>query len=701
MADTDLLNTGLFFCRTGSLWMRNFLHRWWASSDVRWHHEVCWDQTGLCRLLETEGGLGSERPWYSFLGGRRRKRAEHLFVFDCGTFNFKYVNNCGFVFHAVGENELIFSFGRRLFPKRERIYTVVREGYVDGGTSLSFATEEKEEEVGDEHAQGRLREARTVWQAYGVGKAGLRGRPPPVGWELPLQLPSACAGSGAVPSVSFGASGAMATATAVQQQFVKLSFPLVVTAVRNDDQDHSAFSMEGLSAGCGDIVVFLQRCAPMRGTDAADGSPMIRSRVWQLCDYAEGRAPPHSQLSYVDPEKVWRAFAWRPWAEGDMGSEASACDTAVRALSSWRPEFVDEALEDFADVEGDGAALDVEPAGSVTRLHRAAFNAHTLAVVLSGKREFLLVRPGDAACLRPGQGTCDLDHSPCDPNCEADFRPILATSSLISAVLNAGDALLVPGGWWYWARARVPTVTWRQTFSEWHSKCEVAQHVRQRVKQLRLVTQPAPRLVRELCDAVRNGISRKGGHPSDAIVWISPGVGPSLVAGQFASLHFTVYAMDGTPLETSHKLSHPMVMEARPPDLEAREFASGPVALRAVRIHGLLLLSSARAGARCGLLIKGGNPDAPDAMVVVIIDLVDVLERAGPAGSGAGLRVVAAAPSVAAPTQHIATSRPRRGLRAFACAPSMPHPQPRWASHRYLHRSHPSCSEQLSPTAPL
>eukprot|EP00971_Amphidinium_carterae_P187224 3716141-Amphidinium_carterae.1 len=46
MADTDLLNTGLFFCRVGSEWMRNLMSKWWEESDTRWHHTVCWDQTG-------------------------------------------------------------------------------------------------------------------------------------------------------------------------------------------------------------------------------------------------------------------------------------------------------------------------------------------------------------------------------------------------------------------------------------------------------------------------------------------------------------------------------------------------------------------------------------------------------------------------------------------------------------------------------
>ncbi|CAE8697212.1 unnamed protein product, partial [Polarella glacialis] len=100
--------------------------------------ELCWDQTGLCRLLQSEEGLGRAfQPLFSWAGGPRHKAvggsSPHLFVLDCGAFNFKYVNNCDFVFHAVGEKELLYSFARTLSLKSERLYSAVQEGFVCGG----------------------------------------------------------------------------------------------------------------------------------------------------------------------------------------------------------------------------------------------------------------------------------------------------------------------------------------------------------------------------------------------------------------------------------------------------------------------------------------------------------------------------------------------------------------------------------------
>eukprot|EP00913_Durusdinium_trenchii_P033356 g31227.t1 len=141
MADTDLLNTGLMFFRR-SQWCRELLRRWWEESDPKWHQEVCWDQTGLCRLLRQDG-FGREEPWYSWAGGARYKNWKgHIFTVDCGSFNFKYLNNCGFVFHAVGERELLLSGTRNLLLKRDRLYMAVRDGFVLHGGDASTCPSE-------------------------------------------------------------------------------------------------------------------------------------------------------------------------------------------------------------------------------------------------------------------------------------------------------------------------------------------------------------------------------------------------------------------------------------------------------------------------------------------------------------------------------------------------------------------------------
>lgn len=215
MADTDLLNTGLMFFRR-SQWCRELLRRWWEESDPKWHQEVCWDQTGLCRLLRQDG-FGREEPWYSWAGGARYKNWKgHIFTVDlgllqevfsrcrghhmpcialvnsrsfcrsflpkplppiqvdCGSFNFKYLNNCGFVFHAVGERELLLSGTRNLLLKRDRLYMAVRDGFVLHGGDASTcpsealgllpAAEVPEAKASDVESLVRFQQGMSTWR---------------------------------------------------------------------------------------------------------------------------------------------------------------------------------------------------------------------------------------------------------------------------------------------------------------------------------------------------------------------------------------------------------------------------------------------------------------------------------------------------------------------------------------------------------
>ncbi|CAJ1444355.1 unnamed protein product [Effrenium voratum] len=275
MADTDLLNTGLMFFRSSD-YCRRLARRWWIDSDPHWHHELCWDQTGLCRLLEAEG-LGISKPWFSWCGGPRFKRfGSKIFVFDCGGFNFKYVNNCAFVFHAVGERELLFSFSRQLLLKRDRLAAAVREGFVVGGQNFDQASTNLPPSAVSE--AGRALE---FWRAFGVGRTGKAGHGPPLGWA-PCDETS----------------------------------PLAEQAEMEVGPQESR---EGLALRFGEAVVALRRPSAASAASAASGEESCRARLWQVLDYADGRLPPFGPLSFTST-RPWRLHGWR--AEGLASLEA-------------------------------------------------------------------------------------------------------------------------------------------------------------------------------------------------------------------------------------------------------------------------------------------------------------------------------------------------------------------------------------------
>lgn len=664
MADTDYLNTGLFFCRCGSSWMRRLMQRWWADSDSKWHFEVCWDQTGLCRLLEKEDGLGQQKPWFSWQGGLRRKPfGDHSFVYDCGAFNFKYINNCDFVFHAVGERELIFSFSRQLSLKRERLYFAVEKGFVDGGIRFKPAEDWRCVDGGrSEEVRSRLSQAHALWEAHGAGGRGRRGRAPPIGWDTSFQDVGGGSSGSRVMRVD-GASGGE-SALAVEQNFVVRSSPLVLGAAWSASEEQSwsgISSLESLIASCGDLQVTLLRVAPMRGPDAVDGRLMYRARLWQLCDYALGRAPPLNPLCYNNPSCTWRAFGWKPW-EGQQGGQAAG---ALRSLSEWAPSAVRATVSGFADSDA-AASLDVEPPGAVTRLHRDM--AHLQLVVLCGQKEFLLVRPDDSHHLRPGFGTCDPDQSPCDP-ADPQAPQLPAAVTPVSAVLRAGDVLLVPRGWWCWARARSACVTQRRSFTDLRILQEVVRRQQARHLELQRSVHPAPELLARLREAKLEG---RAGH--DGAIWLDAGAGPVIAVGHFAAIHFVVHGQDGQATECSRMMPHPCVVEAAPPiERTSPELASAPVAIREAKARGILACGSGRAGARCCFFIHDavrGRDAMRSGPVFVVLEIVEVMER-GP--GRAGLRPISG-PHAQAGAADPAGLRPVSGPRAQAGAPPAARP---------------------------
>ena len=114
MADLDWLNTGLFACQTQSAWVRSLWERVWAEGDPAFHQNEFWDQSALCSCLAlwsefnpaTVGGKkrrpSCSDPWFSWQGGPRRKRTEHLLVHSAGVFQTNNPRSAQFAFHAAG-----------------------------------------------------------------------------------------------------------------------------------------------------------------------------------------------------------------------------------------------------------------------------------------------------------------------------------------------------------------------------------------------------------------------------------------------------------------------------------------------------------------------------------------------------------------------------------------------------------------------
>jgi ribosomal protein L16 Arg81 hydroxylase len=115
------------------------------------------------------------------------------------------------------------------------------------------------------------------------------------------------------------------------------------------------------------------------------------------------------------------------------------------------------------DVELDGAYFNREqimgavslwlgPAGTVTPLHHDTTNIVFHQVF--GRKRFLLISPFETALLKHARGVyCDLD--PERPRKHAE----LAGVPILEVVLEPGDALFIPVGWWHHVRALDPSIS--------------------------------------------------------------------------------------------------------------------------------------------------------------------------------------------------------------------------------------------------
>ena len=102
--------------------------------------------------------------------------------------------------------------------------------------------------------------------------------------------------------------------------------------------------------------------------------------------------------------------------------------------------------------------LFVGPAGTITRLHQDAGDAHGWLGQVIGRKLFLLCPPGDAPFMRSIPGEKETAQSFVDPfDFSSEARRTNAAfwerASPVVLVLRPGEVVLVPRGWWHYAAA--------------------------------------------------------------------------------------------------------------------------------------------------------------------------------------------------------------------------------------------------------
>ena len=83
---------------------------------------------------------------------------------------------------------------------------------------------------------------------------------------------------------------------------------------------------------------------------------------------------------------------------------------------------------------------------------------HALITQVIGRKEFLLFAPEDTAKLYPKEPHSNLSQIPDPFNPDLKKFPEFANANAISVIVEPGETIFVPSGWWHVTRSLEPTV---------------------------------------------------------------------------------------------------------------------------------------------------------------------------------------------------------------------------------------------------
>ena len=138
----------------------------------------------------------------------------------------------------------------------------------------------------------------------------------------------------------------------------------------------------------------------------------------------------------------------------------------------------------YANAVAAMSKLFLGPAGTVTRLHYDAVDAHGWLAQVVGTKLFVLFPPSDTHALAPIPGETETVQSEVDPlacACGATDWPPGATPHV--CVLSPGEAIVIPRGWWHYAAALDTSLTAQHNFYTEHNAAALAEMI---VRKLRV-----------------------------------------------------------------------------------------------------------------------------------------------------------------------------------------------------------------------
>ena len=260
--------------------------------------------------------------------------------------------------------------------------------------------------------------------------------------------------------------------------------PVVVTDGSRGWDVGMAWGLEGLARRFGGETVRCNDRAPARHADELGPAGAQRScavPLGEFVEYAASRPRCDDPAGLAAADAPFYCNGWRAFSDLSGGGSgevaaafppphfAQAVDHSLdivrqthRALLPDQPPAAADAIA--ASVDASLSKVFAGPAGTVTRLHQDAGDAHAWLGQAAGRKLFVCYPPDDSPHLYPIPGETETVQSAVDPlsprsdtappawDPTSEQRPLYwARARPVVFVLEAGEVVLVPRGWWHYA----------------------------------------------------------------------------------------------------------------------------------------------------------------------------------------------------------------------------------------------------------
>ncbi|KAG7667968.1 hypothetical protein Ndes2526B_g01617 [Nannochloris sp. 'desiccata'] len=175
----------------------------------------------------------------------------------------------------------------------------------------------------------------------------------------------------------------------------------------------------------------------------------------------------------------WRAFADIPLLSQDcpaLPEFSTSIDDTLALLAALDAQLF-KSLQAPASSTEDSIAgwchqvndnlrkLFICPPGCSTRLHYDAGSAHGWLAQIKGRKLFILYPPSDTQNLYPLDTEIETVQSPIDPlRPDTDRWPNIKNAHPVACILQPGEAVVIPQGWWHYAVALDKSITLQRNF---------------------------------------------------------------------------------------------------------------------------------------------------------------------------------------------------------------------------------------------